>query len=132
MKRKRKRIRPVELLAAALADKLADHERIQLRRDRVPAEQIIRMFTADHITLWCWGGEDKWWNLDMRRRGPELKAKDASDTSRAAKVVRVSSAWREFTRRMTSTADLGRVGPHKRKWPSRPFPKRKKKNALAR
>src|SRR5262249_50261365 len=70
-KRRRKHIPLTERLASALADKLFPHERQLLRERRVEAKEVIRLFTPDHIMLHAWGGEDKWWNIDMSRRGPE-------------------------------------------------------------
>lgn len=102
MRRKRSHIPLSELLASALADKLTRAERDQLRAQRVPAARIIKLFTPDHIKLHCWGGSDKWHNLDMRRRGPELKAKDAADTTRAAKAIRIDDKWRGFMRKINS------------------------------
>lgn len=100
MTRPRAHIRLSEKLASALADKLPQDVRDDLRARRVPAEEVIRLFTPDHIQLHAWGGPDLWWNLDMRVRGPELKAKDNRDTSRAAKAVRIDEKHEEARRRM--------------------------------
>ena len=89
---KRAHVPMQEIAASALADKLPIEERDRLRAAEVPAQNIIRMFTPDHVCLHAWGGSDKWWNLDMRRRGEDLKKKDAADTSRAAKAVRIRRA----------------------------------------
>lgn len=116
MPRKRKRPPLLELLAAALSLQLPQAERDQLRGERVPAKRIVSMFTPDHIVLHAWGGSDRWWNLDMRRRGPELKLKDAVDTGRAAKVVRLDDTWRSFTRAMAK----GKKPPKRRsRWARR-------------
>lgn len=117
-KRKRKHISVKTLLAAALAALLPQEQRDQLRRDRVPADTVIRLFTPDHVALHAFGGSDLWWNLDMRLRGADLKAKDAADTSRAAKAVRIDETWSKFTRALAS-----RRKPPKRKsrWARRPF-----------
>jgi len=88
-RRKRKHIPLSEQLAAALACLLESDVRTVMRRHQTPAKSVIRLFTMDHIALHAFGGSDKWWNLDPRVRGPELKAKDAKDTGRAAKVVRI-------------------------------------------
>ena len=100
MSRRRKHIPIAEKLASALADRLPQHERDLLRANRVPARQIIRLFTPDHNVLHSFSGSDKWWNLTMRRRGPELKAKDNHDTSIAAKSVRLSDEHTDFRRRV--------------------------------
>lgn len=104
MTRKRAHIPLTELLASALADKLPRAERDDLRARKVPASDVIRMFTPDHIILHCWDGPDAWWNIDMRRRGPELKAKDAADTSRAAKAIRLADGFNEYRRRLLAKA----------------------------
>jgi hypothetical protein len=78
-------------LAAALACLLPQDERDKLRAAHASASSVLRLFTDDHIGLhaFCARDRDKWWNLDPRRRGPDLKAKDRTDTSRAAKVKRI-------------------------------------------
>jgi hypothetical protein len=88
-RRPRKYIPLPERLASALADKLPQEQRDQLRAAKVPAKAIIRLFTPDHNILHTHGGADKWWNITMRERGPELKAKDGNDTRIAAKVKRL-------------------------------------------
>jgi len=100
----------IEIAASALADKLAIWERDLAVKYRTPAREIVSMFTADHIKLHAWDGADKWWNLDMRRRGAELKAKDIADTKRAAKAKRIDDKWRAFTRAMAK----GRKPKHRR------------------
>jgi hypothetical protein len=107
-RRPRKYIPLSELLASALADKLPQEQRDQLRAAKVPAKQIVRMFTPDHNILHALNGPDKWWNITMALRGEELKAKDCRDTSIVAKVRRLRG----------ETCN----GP-KPKIPSRPFPK---------
>ena len=109
MKRPRAHIPLSEMLASALADKLPPQVRDYARQMKAPAKAVISQFTADHVILHCHGGADKWWNLTMVRRGPELKAKDSQDTKIAAKIKRLRGETR--------------TGP-KRKIPSRPFPKR--------
>jgi hypothetical protein len=89
MKRKRNHIPLSELLASALADLLPQTTRDVLRWNRVSAREVIRLFTPDHNELHAIGGKDKWWNLTMRQRGPELKAKDIADTKIAAKIKRL-------------------------------------------
>jgi hypothetical protein len=121
MTRPRQKPRLRDIAASALADKLPQAERDQLRADKVPAEQIIRMFTADHIVLHTWGGPAAWWNYDMRRRGPELKAKDNTDTSRAAKAVRIDRVNADRQRIL-----LAKTGEHRDESakPKRRVPKR--------
>ena len=131
-RRKRAYIPLIELLASALADRLSIEERDALRRaePRVPARQIVRMFSPDHIALHAFDGADKWWNLDMRRRGADLKAKDRADTSRAAKSVRIRAdeeAHKLAIRKLLRVnADARRQQRKKYQWPSRPFPRRRK------
>lgn len=86
------------MLASVLADRLSRIERDDLRKRRVPAREIVRMFTADHVALHSFGGADKWWNLTMARRGPELKAKDANDTRVWGKAQRIDHKWNTFMR----------------------------------
>lgn len=117
MTRKRAHIPLMELLASALADKLPQAERDDLRARKAPAGEVIRLFTPDHIVLHTWGGDDAWWNLDMRRRGPELKAKDAADTSRAAKAIRIADSFDEHRRKLLAR-DRGEPKPVSR-WPKR-------------
>lgn len=109
MSRKRKYIPLTEKLACVLADLLTPAERDALRRLKVPAKTVIRMFTPDHVVLHAHGGSDAWHNLTMRQRGPDLKAKDIADTKMAAKIKRI--------RGETCT------GP-KKKIPSRPLQSR--------
>jgi hypothetical protein len=124
-KRARKHIAIAEKLASALADRLPQHERDALRASRVPAQQIIRMFTPDHNVLHTHGGSDKWFNLTMRRRGPELKAKDNRDTSIAARAVRLSDEHEDFRRRVLAPVKRPRERksrfPQGRKLQSRGF-----------
>lgn len=93
-KRARKHIPVSELLASALADKLPQEQRDQLRAAKVPAKIVIRLFTPDHVVLHAHGGSDKWHNLTMALRGPELKAKDRRDTGIAAKDKRLRGVTR--------------------------------------
>lgn len=124
-KRARKHIPIAEKLASALADRLPQHERDALRASRVSAQSIIRMFTPDHNVLHTHGGSDKWFNLTMRRRGPELKAKDNRDTSIAAKVKTLSAQHEEFRRRVLAPVKRPRENrsqfPQGRKLQSRGF-----------
>lgn len=116
MKRRRTHIAIRELAASALADKLPQAQRDDLRARKVSARDILRLFTPDHVILHAWGGADRWWNLDMRLRGQELKAKDAADTSRAAKAVRLSDEHKEFQRRLLKPA---RKRKRASTWPQR-------------
>ena len=115
-RRKRKHIPMIEIAASALADKLTASHRKALREEKVSARFIVTMFTPDHIDLHSWGGADKWWNLDMRPRGFDLKLKDAADTTRAAKAVRIDKVWGPFTAAMTR----GKKPPKRKSaWPKR-------------
>jgi hypothetical protein len=96
--RKRKHIPIIEIAASALADKLPSEYRDFHRRNHTPTKTIMRLFTADHIELHCWGGVDKWWNLDMKPRGPSVAAKNRADTARAAKARRIEKRWAPFMR----------------------------------
>jgi hypothetical protein len=120
-RRKRKHIPIIQIAASALADKLPQHVRDLMREGKAPAKKILSMFTPDHVQLHCWGGRDSWWNLDMRMRDASLKAKDAADTARAAKAIRVSEKHQEFRKRLLSVKK--RKKP-KSRWASRPLQSR--------
>jgi hypothetical protein len=87
-------------LAAALACLLPEQLRNDMRRLRVPAEEVLKRYTFDHIHLHSLGGADLWWNLDPRRRGEELNLKNSLDTSRVAKVRRLAAEHEDFRRRV--------------------------------
>jgi len=89
----------VEIAASFAADRLGPDDMRSAREQRLPARKVLALFTPDHIHPHALGGADKWWNLSMVWRGPELKAKDAADTSRVAKVRRLDDKWRDFIRR---------------------------------
>lgn len=89
MSKPRQYIPLAERLAAALADLLPQAERDALRARKVPASVVLRLFTPDHNILHAFGGSDSWWNLTMRRRGPELASKDKADAKVAAKDKRL-------------------------------------------
>lgn len=91
-KRARKHIAMRELCAAALSQLLPQAERDALRASKVPAKQIISLFTPDHVHLHALGGSDRWHNITMTRRGPALKSKDIRDTSIVAKSDRLVQA----------------------------------------
>lgn len=114
-KRARKHIAIGERLACALSMLLPQQQRDELRAMRVPAKSVIKLFTPDHNELWALGGSDKWWNMTERRRGPELKAKDARDTSIVAKSKRVERKWRDFTARVLGP--VKRPAPKRSRWP---------------
>jgi hypothetical protein len=117
VKRKRKHIPMIELLASILADsRMPPWERQSHRVAMTPAKKIVSLFTPDHVELHAWGGKDKWWNLTMTRRGPELFAKDRQDTSRAAKAKRIDALWGPFMAAMAK----GRKPPKRvSRWPKR-------------
>ena len=108
-KRPRKYIPLPERLASALSMLLPQEQRDDLRARKVPAKAVIRLFTPDHIILHAHGGPGKWWNITMALRGPNLKAKDNSDTSIAAKVARI--------RGETCTGQRKRIPARVNPWP---------------
>ncbi len=118
-RRSRKHIPLCESLAPARACLLPQAVRDDLRARRVHHSVVNRMFTDDHIILHTWGGSDKWWNLDPRIRDASLKNKDAADTSRAAKAVRIQRVNEDFARQVLGKPP--RTEP-KRTIASRPFP----------
>lgn len=121
-RRKRRHLPLAEQLAAALACLLPQEQRDELRARRVPAKQVIRLFSPDHIVLHAWEGPDRWWNIDPKLREVH-KVKSAKDTSRAAKAVRLDDKWKAFVG--TALKPVERETP-RRKWPSRPFSRRVK------
>jgi len=123
-KRKRKHIPREQLLASALASLLPQDMRDVLRARKASAKEVIRLFTPDHIALHCFGGSDRWWNLDMRLRGVELKTKDRADTSRAAKAIRIDTKWQSFTRSLYNKKKPR--PPNRYRWPKRAFPSAQK------
>ena len=125
-----------ERLAAALACLLSQDVRDEMRRHKVPATAVLRLFEWDHIHLFSLGGSSDWWNLD-----PKMKAvhreKSRKDTGIAAKVKRIRER-QSFLRGLDAAIDLVdahgqqlRIGtkrkianrgfaPNMRKWPKRP------------
>lgn len=89
-RRKRKAIRKDDYLAAALSLLLSYEERTALRRTKVPASAVLRMFSPDHIELHALGGSDAWHNLHPTLRAPH-KEKSKRDTSIVAKVKRIQA-----------------------------------------
>lgn len=87
-RRKRKAIRKDDYLASALSLLLSYEERTALRRAKVPASAVLRMFSPDHIELHALGGSDAWHNLHPTLREPH-KEKSKRDTSIVAKVKRI-------------------------------------------
>lgn len=106
-----------EKLAAALACLLPQEVRDRLRADRVPAAQVISMFTPDHIHLHSLGGSDAWWNIDWRRRGAELNLKDRMDTTRSARAKRLSTEHEDFRRRVLGIRKIKKAKRYQ--WPKR-------------
>lgn len=98
--RKRSYIPLQERLAATLACLLPSWKRDIFRHGRLPAKDVISIFTFDHIHLHSLNGSDKWWNLDPRERGTELKKKDSLDTTIAAKTKRLAADHEDFRRRV--------------------------------
>jgi hypothetical protein len=94
MTRRRKAIPLSEQLASALACLLPQAQRDELRHARVPAEQVIRLFTMDHIGLHCFEEphRDEWHNISPMLRGPH-KEKSRQDTAIAAKVKRLQNQF---------------------------------------
>jgi hypothetical protein len=125
--RKRKHIPMMEIAASFAADKLAlispkaAEAVYYMRMARISARAMLNQFTPDHIHAHALGGSDKWWNLDMRPRGAELKAKDRADTKRVAKVKRLDHKWEPFMRAM---AKGKKPPPRPSRWPKRKFQQR--------
>lgn len=121
-RRRRKHIPLAQQLAAALACLLPQETRDDLRRRRVPAREVIRLFSPDHIALHALGGADAWWNIDPKLREPHA-IKSRKDTGIVAKVRRIQG-------RVTPEASrLLLPKPKRRKarsqWPSRKFSSRR-------
>jgi hypothetical protein len=120
MSRKRKAIPLEQQLAAALACLLSQDQRDALRAAKVPAKQVIRLFSPDHIWLYSLGGPDLWWNLDPKLR-PAHAQKSRGDTSIAAKVKRLQTKMVGTARVTTYLVTPSRTKP-KRKIPQRKHP----------
>ena len=115
MRRKRKYIPILQLLAAALVEQLRPEQQVALRASMGSASGVIRMFTPDHIALHALGGSDRWYNLHMRLRGVDVLKKNATDTTVVAKVRRVSDAHKDFVRRVLGP--VKRKKRHASRWP---------------
>ena len=130
-RRKRKAVRKDDYLAAALSLLLSYEERTALRRAKVPASTVLRMFSPDHIELHALGGSDAWWNLHPTLRAPH-KEKSKRDTSIVAKVKRIARKMAPQARSMAldalhkkaSLANPKYQTRPKRPMTSRGFPKR--------
>lgn len=112
-RRKRGHVGLGQKLAAALACLLPAAQRDGLRERKVPAKQVIRLFTFDHLVLHAMDGSDLWWNLD-----PKLVAahreKTKADVGIVAKVRRIAPQWNEFLRNM-ARPDRGQPQKKRRK-----------------
>lgn len=102
-RRARKHIPLREKLASVLAEKLPEDERARLREARVPADQILAMFSPDHDYYHTWGGSDEWWNLTMRLR-PEHVEKTKRDVGIIAKADRMEEAQHALASAMAKKA----------------------------
>lgn len=114
--RARKYISLRERLAAAYSMLLPQDQRDELRAAMVPAKHVLALFTDDHGILHALRGSDRWWNLTPRLRGPDLKAKDARDTSIVAKVRRLAREHEEFRRKLLTRAP-GQKRERSGRWP---------------
>jgi hypothetical protein len=92
---KRKAIPLEQQLASALACLLPQDKRDELRRAKVPAKDVIRLFSQDHIGLYCFKAPDRdeWHNLTPILRAAHAE-KSKRDTSIAAKVARLRAGSR--------------------------------------
>ncbi len=128
MKRLRRHIPLKTKLAAALACLLPQADRDYYRRHNATADEILKLFEWDHVSLHCFGGSDLWWNLDPKSKA-QHREKSRRDASIAAKVKRLSA--RERARVRLWGIEVRRP-PEMRQWPktkrklqSRPFQKQK-------
>jgi hypothetical protein len=128
MSRIRKAIRKDEYFAAALACLLPQDQRDALRAAKVPAKEVIRLFSPDHIGLHCFEAPDRdeWHNLHPRLR-PEHAEKSKRDASIAAKVKRLRTQMVGTARVTTYLVTPSRPKP-KHKWPKRCFRATRKPN----
>ena len=116
MRRKRKAVPLAEQLAAALACLLPQEQRDELRRAKVSAKAVIRLFSPDHIGLHCFEAKDrdKWHNLTPMLRGPH-KEKSRKDCGIAAKVKRLQRQFRpEVVGGMVALIEVGREAPRRK------------------
>lgn len=93
MSRKRKAIPLEQQLAAALACLLPQAQRDELRRDRVPAKAVIRLFTMHHLDYWALSEDNHWSNLDPMLRASHA-ARFGQDAAAIAKVKRLQRQFR--------------------------------------
>jgi len=121
MARRRREYIPCEQrLAAALAWLLPAKDRDLARREHWRAQDVIRMFSFDHLGLHALGpqlGSDRWWNLDPKQHGPDLDRKDAIDTGIAARVKRLAAQHEDFRRRVLAIRKVKRKV--RSRWPKR-------------
>jgi hypothetical protein len=108
---KRARIPLKEQLAAALSCLLPQEHRDGLRKNKVPADTVIRLFTLDHIGLHCFNASDKdlWHNLNPMLRQPHAE-KSRIDSGIAAKVKRIAKKHQstpQIGKRLQKLIDLG-------------------------
>lgn len=119
-----------ERLAASLACLLPQDVRDQLRRDKVPAEQVISRFHFHHIEHHAGGGADDWHNLDPQRIDDHKERTAKIDIPAIAKVKRLSAEQEEHRRRMLLPAS-DRKEQKRSRWakgrkiPSRGFERRR-------
>jgi hypothetical protein len=129
MSRHRKAIRKDEYLAAALACLLPQDQRDALRRAKVPAKDVIRLFSPDHIGLHCFEAPDRdaWHNLHPRLR-PDHREKSRRDTTIAAKVVRLRQAIAAKFDQFEASRPKRKIPQRKNPWPKRCFRATRKQN----
>lgn len=139
--RKRKAISGDTKLAAALLTMLRQDESGAMvpvippeHAQHMTAREVISLFHFDHVVPHALGGSDAHHNL-VPRPLMEHRHKTATvDVPQIAKTKRIEAKQAEFRRTVLAKVGIeieaGSVGKrHKRKIPSRPFPKAEKRQA---
>lgn len=93
-------------------------------RQRDSAAGVGSRFDWHHEVPHAEGGSDEWPNLTPRLR-EEHREQTRQDIARIAKNKRIRRRWQAHKEAMDWIAPIPGPPPLKRRWPSRPFPKRK-------
>lgn len=118
--RRRNYIPLPEKLASALACLLPQEVRDDLRRRKVPAQEVISIFEIDHVQHHSLDGVDSWWNLDPRIKADHQEKTRKIDIPAIAKVKRNEKKWGQFMSAIGSGTKPEKRQP-KSKWPKRSF-----------
>jgi hypothetical protein len=119
---KRKAISLKVKLAAALV-KLGGIPHLDAKG--MSADQVISLFEFHHFPIpHAMGGLDVHWNLEVLFRKEHREETRKVTVPTIAKERRVTKKWEDHIRRVNQKG-VDEIQGKKRKWPSRPFAKRK-------